>query len=549
MDIIRLPIRILLVENQPTVRKINARELAKQGYQLYLAQGEADALITDAWRLAKESRCQIAVIDLRLWHDWEEEDWSGFDIVARIKEHAPWVTCILQTSYGTFELATRAQALKLDIKLIDKNEGATALVDQVTQIVAEHLPRYANQSIEGLDILQYQQLLAQLVCYREPETLEAATAESEFLELLCRLFPDSPRLSIRFLQDPAGQRVVAQGHSTVLGIVPWREDYPLREVVLKIAPPAAIDREVSNIRAHVIDQLGGRRNTQFIRTARTWYLAGMVLSLIGAELDQTCSLAEFYADPTHTFNDLTQVLESLFGERGVLEPWYRRTEPSLMPLIESYARFLGLDNERLAVLAWEPTATHALGRPHPELLPPAQWLQKHNAPSHCNSFHHIVHGDLHTRNILVGPHQGVWLLDFERTGDGHALHDFVELETDLKCTCLPLGPNKWEEYAALELALLAQSAESLAAKTLSIPARLRNEPRLERAFQTISRIRHYALPKIGYPDLHDYFWALAMENFYVATLHTERSETRHRALISAYLICDRLSHLASSAPA
>ncbi len=42
-----------------------------------------------------------------------------------------------------------------------------------------------------------------------------------------------------------------------------------------------------------------------------------------------------------------------------------------------------------------------------------------------------IHGDLNLENILVGPGGIIWLIDFERTREGHAVFDFAHLEAEL----------------------------------------------------------------------------------------------------------------------
>ena len=43
----------------------------------------------------------------------------------------------------------------------------------------------------------------------------------------------------------------------------------------------------------------------------------------------------------------------------------------------------------------------------------------------------IIHGDLNLENVLVGPGDFVWLIDFAQTRDGHPLFDFAHLEAEL----------------------------------------------------------------------------------------------------------------------
>lgn len=43
----------------------------------------------------------------------------------------------------------------------------------------------------------------------------------------------------------------------------------------------------------------------------------------------------------------------------------------------------------------------------------------------------IIHGDLNLENVLVGPGDFVWLIDFATTREGHPLADFAHLETEI----------------------------------------------------------------------------------------------------------------------
>jgi hypothetical protein len=42
-----------------------------------------------------------------------------------------------------------------------------------------------------------------------------------------------------------------------------------------------------------------------------------------------------------------------------------------------------------------------------------------------------IHGDLNLENVLVGPGDFVWLIDFAETRDGHTLADFAHLEAEI----------------------------------------------------------------------------------------------------------------------
>lgn len=61
-----------------------------------------------------------------------------------------------------------------------------------------------------------------------------------------------------------------------------------------------------------------------------------------------------------------------------------------------------------------------------------------------------IHGDLHTGNVLVGPGNVAWLIDFELSRDGHTLFDWAVLEMSLLTDMI--GPHlnpAWDSLRAL----------------------------------------------------------------------------------------------------
>ena len=48
-----------------------------------------------------------------------------------------------------------------------------------------------------------------------------------------------------------------------------------------------------------------------------------------------------------------------------------------------------------------------------------------------NGTQSLIHGDLNVENVLVGPGEWVWLIDFAQTREGHTLYDFAHLYAEL----------------------------------------------------------------------------------------------------------------------
>ena len=69
--------RILLVDNDLRARQIYDVLLQHWQYEPVIAQGDGKALMENAKWKAKQERCHLALIDLRLMDDYDEDDVSG----------------------------------------------------------------------------------------------------------------------------------------------------------------------------------------------------------------------------------------------------------------------------------------------------------------------------------------------------------------------------------------------------------------------------------------------------------------------------------------
>ncbi len=530
--------RILVVDNIARVRDNTAQVLASEGYDVFVADGEGEKLLDTSWEMLEHTRAHLAIVDLRLLDDDDEDDWSGFELAANIIKNFSWVAGMMLTSYGTFELARRAQTKHVELALMGKDEGPAALLERVQQVFSERVPCQWNQEWQGLDEPTRRDLYARCAHFPKECVLDSATAESEVRELLGRLFPNAEKLHVRLLNPPHPPQTLSQANSVLLGVVPFRQDIARREVVVKIASHKAIRTESENYNEFVTDQVVDNRHTELRRCAYTWHLAGIVYSLIGTELNNTLTFKQFYTSKEYSVDDIAMVLENLFG--SVMCRWYEHSEKKEMDLVGAYSAALHLTEARLQTLPWGNADTillKTLARPVPN---PRVWLENFARNRVMSVQQNIIHGDLHSRNILVGPHRGVWLIDFERTGYNHALRDFIELETDIKFSLLQLKPKEMNLFVELELALLAQDKKLLTQKNIITPPALRAQPHFDRAYQTITRVRQHARKKISYPDLRDYFWGLVIETIFVATLTSLSDSARKCASISAGLLCARL---------
>ena len=108
------------------------------------------------------------------------------------------------------------------------------------------------------------------------------------------------------------------------------------------------------------------------------------------------------------------------------------------------------------------------GRPDPlEKLPAV--LQETILASHS-----IIHGDLNLENILVGPGDIIWLIDFAETRFGHPLADFAHLETEIISHIIAPQVENPQEYLKLFDAVLAGKQPTLLTEFLPLLVEIHN---------------------------------------------------------------------------
>jgi DNA-binding NtrC family response regulator len=90
-------IRLLLVDDEETFRKLVSKELARDGYAV-----ETAANLHEARAALVKNHFHLVLLDVRM------PDGSGLDLLSEIKESAPSTEVVMLTAYGTVEEAIRA---------------------------------------------------------------------------------------------------------------------------------------------------------------------------------------------------------------------------------------------------------------------------------------------------------------------------------------------------------------------------------------------------------------------------------------------------------
>ena len=155
---------------------------------------------------------------------------------------------------------------------------------------------------------------------------------------------------------------------------------------------------------------------------------------------------------------------TLFGEPQEGKPTFRIRWLSNQPPKNATARIV---SNRMDLLRQATREFDLLGLPDP--LPRLNtWLQEV-----VQGTRSIIHGDLNLENILVGPGNLVWLIDFAQTREGHPLYDFAHLGSEVIAHILSQRGMSGREFVALlqnKADPLLNSIEQISTNCLFNPA-------------------------------------------------------------------------------
>ncbi len=516
--------RVLVVDDDLRERQIAVDLLSGEGFDVYAPQGGGEELVANALAMARGIRCNVAVVDLRLLHPAAVDDHSGLDLCTRL---AP-TKCILWTHYpqeSVTEMAFREHRVFRRVRKVE--DGPAALVTAVREAQdAECTPSLsATQWPAGFtprDILLRLGLPA------------GESSESAVACLLCRVFPRTQKVHLETIDGSISSTGVPVSRRRTVVL---KARYQLRDAVtepmaLKIAPAERIRREAESYETYVRNVV--RRPTNLQATAQFWDLGGIAYSFIGGGGDRLTSFSSYYRGKQN--NAIARALEQLFQE--TCRSWYEGlSAPRIVSVWSLYDDSLGIADRVAAHPNQEDTIAFPCTRNR--LRNPMVWAPANSAASLLPKVRTCVtHGDLHSDNIFVNEHGEAWLIDFESTGPGHAMRDFVELETDIKSRLLGGTSEDCRPTYQIELALLAGD-EPLAATHVQDLRHLPDKAR--KAVAAVCKVREIAFRLTGCEDVREYYWALLAEGLFVATNRHLPDDVRRRSLLAASLTAEKLA--------
>jgi ActR/RegA family two-component response regulator len=523
--------RVLIVENDSDFRAYLKELIPLWGYEPIVVDGNGQQLIDSAELTARQHRCQIALLDMRLKYDFDPNDSSGLDLVETL---FPTQSIIL-SGYGDHRVAIKSMEKKA-ASFVGKGDGPEAIKEELDKLARKLCHSFHEVKIGPLSTFEY---ILKNFSGEMPEEYQ-----DQLGDLFVRLFPDAKNLKIEKLgsdeSNTLSSTTAPRPRSVILKV--HKDDH--QPVIMKIARAHKIKKEAANFLGFIDGRIVGFRYPRLEKPESLWDIGGAVYSSLGARDVKT--FPKFYIE-----SNAEKVKHSL--EQFFSETWsdlYRTTKKSVnTPLIELYWKTWGEEwyKERVVVFGEIlgddlPTTDHWKGY---GACDPLLWLQnKLNDPDNYltraqENFVCVTHGDLHSGNLLVDQDNNSWVIDFERSGEGHILQDFVELETDIIIRLASHNQNIREFYKLCLVIVRPHEIRKFRAHEMSS-----SNAEYGKALQTISSIRSLARICTGVLDARQYLFGVLLNAIFRATLTKRdfRNTGQLRALMLASIVSHRLDH-------
>ncbi|GAB4531461.1 MAG: hypothetical protein Kow0063_10720 [Anaerolineae bacterium] len=513
----RSPVRVLVIDNDPQVRSDLYEILEPMGYRVQAAQGLGRELMDQAVELARTFRPHVAIVDVRLLDEYSD-DRSGLQLLESLQSAAR----ILYSAYLTPELTLEVIRRYSTTRWVSKHQSPQQLLDEVDSAARQASRR--DLTLQRPPALDSQRIVEAL--FGPDSDVPYDMVE----DTLGQLFPENQKITLAPLGE---ERVtpfsVSRGRSFVSKVYP--DD--LEPVVVKLAPAGQARNEQKKYQEHVKGRLVGQFYAQVEHTVEFWDIGGTTYSFLGSSLRALPSFTVFYRrekDPELILKPLRHFFQEVWGRH-----YHQPLSRAPASLFQVYDQALRLRTRLQSFGCRQESLTFpGLATPLPN---PVSWTLRNIKDSlFPEAWCAITHGDLHGDNLFVdGEH--AWAIDFERTGPGHILRDFVELEVDILTRLVSLPRHDLSQLYALARALAEDADPTRLGQTI---APLLAGPETGRALRVISGLRDLAFQVTGCQNFREYLWGLLLDTLFVAALVSEDSPQRERALLLGAVLCERL---------
>jgi len=375
--------------------------------------------------------------------------------------------------------------------------------------------------------------IASILCDQVPIDYHDQIADA-----FTRLFPSAKSL---FLERVGTEAVltVPRPKSVILRVT---EDNK-QPVIVKMARAHKMATEVDRFRKYIEGYLKGHFHPSISNPVILWDLGGAIYITLGSS--EGTIFSKYYIDASIT--DIEHSLTRFFRETwSSLYAGAKKYEN--ISLFKEYCKAWGEEWYERVCKFRAPDPQKVMKNELPDgLIPidPIAWFKENFGTEAAedksitdNTAIAVTHGDLHGDNLLVDENRNAWVIDFERSGEGHILQDFVELEGDIINRLISSSDNLPSFYQ-----LCIYVTQNTELQELNDGAQI-TDPDVKKSIQTISLLRKLAREISGISDARQYLLGLLFNTLFRATIISDsaRQPRQYRALMLASIICHRLDH-------
>ncbi len=519
--------RVLVIDDDDRVREDLHAIFEPLGYDVKVAVGSNNALLDNAKSLARQFRPHVAIVDLRLLLNDDPTDRSGFKLLNELNP----TRCILYSAYINPETSRQLSDLKA-AGWIGKEEPPQMLVDMVHKIAKESSAAQKNFIIENNSISLDQVSHALL-----GKDTEAPIYLIE--DILCQTFHNAPGIIIESITGAARtSSSFSRGRSVILKI---KRTDKIESFVVKMAKKEDILREYDSYKKYVEGNLRG--NFYAILRGKPqifWDLGCLVYGFLGAGEQNTPTYTQHYQEQD-TPEALVKPLRSFFSE--VWASLYHNVEESQQSIFEVYEHRLIMPPKTEDIKVSDTITIPGL----PISLPnPISFILNHKEESKIAGVQQaITHGDLCGDNLLT-ERGHIWVIDFDRSGWGYILRDFIELEVDILTRLTSFSEEDFKVFFELIVMLMTPHSPismNPLGITAKIPASIFENLGAMKALTTVAELRNLACDIVQIHDVRAYYWGILLVSLSV-TMQTPKNDSRHnQAMLIAAIVADRLQHI------
>lgn len=523
-------LRVLVVDNDPETRNNQIELLTHWGYIPVVAQGVGDALLEDAIHKAKAHRCQIALVDMRLRDNYDLADRSGLELVPELQP----TTAIILSSFDDRKAAVAALKEHGAADFVGREDGPEQLQARI-EAVAKSISACKHKA----EIIWVDNLTSMEICgllFRNWQDIP----EDQIDQAIGQMFPGAGRITLTLIGDaiePSNRVSALRRSSRVFRVV---VDHQPALRVVKLARVDKIENELQNYEHYVRYGMPGQFRPEKFAEALLWDLGAVAYSYVNNPGLGVSGGPQTFKEYYRTTDSVEQILTPLrhFFADANWGSWYKKEVTSLVgSLVDAYDTIWN-GHLKSEFESWRKQETpYYIGLSF--MLPnPMRWLVEHyRAVDDVQNLRKAVtHGDLHGDNIFVNSNYA-WPIDFERTGPGPIMRDFVELIQDIVTRIARFDPPDFLVLYEFAVALCEPSATN---QQMRLTHAIQQHAEAHKAFQVVQELQNLAYKLAGYEDRREYLWGLLLNNLFVATLLPKEEIRRTRTLLFASVICGRL---------